>query len=108
MWKNFLLRLQAWILGFPAYVQKDKVEEPGLVAIYDGKGKLVRFEHPDEFGLVSSDYERAGVALPKRTQQAALHYNHPDGRHASLLVYDHEIDLLFDAINENRRKRRIP
>jgi len=46
--------------------------------------------------------------LPKRTQQAALHYNHPDGRHASLLVYDHEIDLLFDAINENRRKRRIP
>jgi hypothetical protein len=113
MLKNIWLRLWSWFLGLPAYIQQDD-EDSGPEAFYDRNGRLIAVkamndqEIPDEFGLVASDYERAGVALPKRTQQAALHYNHPDGRHASLLIYDHEIDLLFDVVNENRRKRRIP
>ena len=60
----------------------------------------------DEFGLTTEDYERAGLFLPKRTRQAQLAWTREDGKHASVIVYDEEIQPLLDTLDERRRRER--
>jgi hypothetical protein len=62
----------------------------------------------DEFGLTTEDYEQAGLFLPKRTRQAQLAWTREDGKHASVIIYDHEIQPLLDALEEGRRQERRP
>ena len=60
----------------------------------------------DEFGLTTADYERAGLFVPKRTSQAQLSWTRADGKHASVIVYDHELGPLLDALEAQRRQER--
>jgi hypothetical protein len=103
--KNLLSRLWVWFLG-PSYIRDDP--DGGVPQVgYDGVrgSKLVR-EEPDEFGLVASDYERAGIFSPKHTQKALLSWTREDGKLANTFVYDHEIQPVLDFLNEARSKER--
>ena len=105
---DFLFRGRVQNAGTGNIVASSRIFEQDIQVI----GKLLDHEASrisdtsDEFGLTTADYERAGLIMPKRSQQATLSWTREDGKHASLVVYDHEIQPLLDTLNEKRRQER--